>query len=103
MHTLILDNNRELNEMTLPFLPNIRILWLVWFYSHHRYSSNVNLFLFYPFYLNRLNKCDINNLPKWMHRLKVCTPYVKQLSMLGNPGCLSQFNGASTVEHNDYM
>lgn len=53
--------------------------------------------------LCRLNKCDINNLPKWIQRLKICAPNLRQLSLLGNPGALSIFNGASSVEHNDYM
>lgn len=27
LHTLILDNNTALNEVTLPYLPSLRILW----------------------------------------------------------------------------
>ncbi|XP_055324292.1 leucine-rich melanocyte differentiation-associated protein-like [Sitodiplosis mosellana] len=77
LHTLILDNNVALNEKTLPFLPSLRILWL--------------------------NKCEICQLPKWVQRINICTPNIRQLSLMGNPGVRSSFNGGSTLENNDYM
>lgn len=77
LHTLILDSNTSLSEKTMPFMPSLRILWL--------------------------NKCGITNLPKWIHRLKVCTPNLRQLSLMGNPGSLSLLNGGSVLENNDYL
>ncbi|XP_031620200.1 leucine-rich melanocyte differentiation-associated protein-like [Contarinia nasturtii] len=77
LHTLILDNNISLNEKTLPFLPSVRILWL--------------------------NKCGIRQLAKWVHRINICTPNIQQLSLMGNPGIRSTFNGGSSLENNDYM
>lgn len=77
LHTLILDNNVFLSEKTLPFLPSLRILWL--------------------------NKCEISQLNKWIHRINVCTPNIRQLSLMGNPGVRSLLNGGSSIEHNEYM
>lgn len=51
----------------------------------------------------RLNKCEINNLAKWIQRCKICTPNLRQLSLMGNPGIRSTFNGGSLLENNDYM
>lgn len=77
LHTLILDNNVSLNERTLPFLPSLRILWL--------------------------NKCEISHLPKWMHQISICTPNIRQLSLMGNPGVRSTFNGGTSLDNNEYM
>lgn len=66
-----------LNERTLPFLPGLQIFWL--------------------------NNCEIKQLPKWVHRIRICTPNVRQLSLMGNPGVRSLLNGGSTQQHNDYM
>lgn len=77
LHTLILDNNVSLNEKTLPFLPSLQILWL--------------------------NKCEISQLTKWVQRINICTPNIRQLSLMGNPGVRSSFNGGTSLENNDYM
>lgn len=77
LHTLILDNNVSLNEKTLLFLPRLRILWL--------------------------NKCGITELPKWIQRIDICTPNIRQLSLIGNPGMRSSFNGGTSIENDDYM
>lgn len=53
--------------------------------------------------LNRLNKCNIPNLSKWIQRCKVCTPGIRHLSLMGNSGVRSTLNGCSSLENNDYM
>ncbi|XP_052898255.1 leucine-rich melanocyte differentiation-associated protein-like isoform X1 [Anopheles moucheti] len=76
LNTLILDKNVQPDERTLPTLPNLELLWL--------------------------NHCDINNLQNWIYRIRECCPSLKYLSLMGNPGATSSFNGNSTLEHNDY-
>lgn len=74
--TLILDQNDGLHENTLPLLPGLRILWL--------------------------NNCRLHNLAAWLRRLQTSCPSLEQLSLLGNPGCQSTFNGGTLAEHTDY-
>lgn len=74
--TLILDQNDGLHENTLPLLPGLRILWL--------------------------NNCRLYNLAAWLRRLQTSCPSLEQLSLLGNPGCQSTFNGGTLAEHTDY-
>lgn len=74
--TLILDHNDGLHENTLPLLPGLRILWL--------------------------NNCRLYNLAAWLRRLQTSCPSLEQLSLLGNPGCQSTFNGGTLAEHTDY-
>ncbi|XP_049297532.1 leucine-rich melanocyte differentiation-associated protein-like isoform X3 [Anopheles funestus] len=76
LNTLILDKNVQPDERTLPTLPNLELLWL--------------------------NHCDIINLQNWIYRIRECCPLLKYLSLMGNPGATSSFNGNSTLEHNDY-
>lgn len=76
LNTLILDKNLRPDERTLPSLPNLELLWL--------------------------NHCDINNLQNWIYRIRECCPSLKYLSLMGNPGATSSFNGNSSLEHNDY-
>lgn len=76
LNTLILDKNVQPDERTLPTLPNLELLWL--------------------------NHCDIINLQNWIYRIRECCPSLKYLSLMGNPGATSSFNGNSTLEHNDY-
>uniref|UniRef100_A0A182MTQ8 U2A'/phosphoprotein 32 family A C-terminal domain-containing protein n=1 Tax=Anopheles culicifacies TaxID=139723 RepID=A0A182MTQ8_9DIPT len=76
LNTLILDKNVQPDDRTLPTLPNLELLWL--------------------------NHCDIINLQNWIYRIRECCPSLKYLSLMGNPGATSSFNGNSTLEHNDY-
>ncbi|KFB35643.1 AGAP007552-PA-like protein [Anopheles sinensis] len=76
LNTLILDKNLRPDERSLPSLPNLELLWL--------------------------NHCDINNLQNWIYRIRECCPSLKYLSLMGNPGATSSFNGNSSLEHNDY-
>lgn len=76
LNTLILDKNPLPDEKTFPSLPNLELLWL--------------------------NHCDIDNVQRWVHRIRDCCPSLRYLSLLGNPGATSSFNGNSTLEHNDY-
>lgn len=76
LNTLILDHNPQPDEKTLPSLPNLNLLWL--------------------------NHCDIDNVQKWVYRIRDCCPSLRYLSLMGNPGATSSFNGNSTLEHNDY-
>ncbi|XP_058829517.1 leucine-rich melanocyte differentiation-associated protein-like isoform X1 [Topomyia yanbarensis] len=76
LNTLILDKNPQPDEKTFPSLPNLELLWL--------------------------NHCDIENVQKWVYRIRDCCPSLRYLSLLGNPGATSSFNGNSTLEHNDY-
>lgn len=50
----------------------------------------------------RLNNCSIYDLAKWVKRIQACCPNLRQLSLLGNPGILSTFNGGTSLEHLDY-
>lgn len=72
LSTLILDQNTAIAEHTLPVLPALRILWL--------------------------NNCAIEQPTAWLRRLQVAAPQLRQLSLLGNPGCRSLFNGSTPVE-----
>ncbi|XP_037026029.1 leucine-rich melanocyte differentiation-associated protein-like isoform X2 [Bradysia coprophila] len=74
--TLILDRNEQPYEYSLPYLPSLKILWL--------------------------NNCNIYNMSKWITRIQACCPNLRHLSLIGNPGILSAFNGASVLEHYDY-
>lgn len=38
-----------------------------------------------------------------MQRISTCTPNIRQLSLMGNPGVRSTFNGGSLLENNEYM
>lgn len=76
LNTLILDKNPQPDEKTLPSLPNLSLLWL--------------------------NHCEIDNVQKWVYRIRDCCPSLRYLSLMGNPGATSSFNGNSTLEHNDY-
>lgn len=76
LNTLILDKNPQPDEKTFPMLPNLELLWL--------------------------NNCDIDNVQRWVHRIRDCCPSLRYLSLMGNPGATSSFNGNSTLEHNDY-
>lgn len=76
LNTLILDHNDLPDEKTFPSLPNLELLWL--------------------------NHCNIENVQDWVHRIRECCPSLRYLSLLGNPGATSSFNGNSTLEHNDY-
>ncbi|XP_055618945.1 leucine-rich melanocyte differentiation-associated protein-like isoform X2 [Toxorhynchites rutilus septentrionalis] len=76
LNTLILDKNPQPDEKTFPSLPNLELLWI--------------------------NHCDIANVQNWVHRIRDCCPSLRYLSLLGNPGATSSFNGNSTLEHNDY-
>lgn len=76
LNTLILDKNPQPDEKTFPSMPNLELLWL--------------------------NNCDIENLQNWVYRIRDCCPSLKYLSLMGNPGATSSFNGNSTLDHNDY-
>ncbi|XP_053687279.1 uncharacterized protein LOC128736813 [Sabethes cyaneus] len=76
LNTLILDHNIQPDEKSFPTLPNLEVLWL--------------------------NHCDIANVQRWVYRVRDCCPSLRILSLLGNPGATSSFNGNSTLEHNDY-
>lgn len=76
LNTLIMDKNPQPDEKTFPSLPNLELLWL--------------------------NNCDITNVQSWLYRIRDCCPSLRILSLLGNPGATSSFNGNSTLEHNDY-
>lgn len=41
-------------------------------------------------------------MTKWIKRLEICCPNLKQLSLFGNPGISSTFNGGTALEHVDY-
>lgn len=76
LKTLILDKNEAPNEATFPYLPELQILWL--------------------------NNCNIFHMTNWINRLQACCPNLRQLSLLGNPGISSTFNGGTAIEHFDY-
>ncbi|XP_011194025.2 uncharacterized protein LOC105219525 isoform X1 [Zeugodacus cucurbitae] len=59
LDTLILDHNCNLDSSTLPFLPNLKILWI--------------------------NNCNIYNLDEWMERIQSHCPLLEHLSVMGNP------------------
>ncbi|XP_065371114.1 uncharacterized protein MESK4 [Calliphora vicina] len=66
LHTLILDRNTKLDVNTLPFLQNLKILWI--------------------------NNCDIINVVDWIQRIRVQCPSLEYLSIMGNPGTREPFN-----------
>ncbi|KAL9892550.1 uncharacterized protein ACN2A1_008068 isoform 1-T2 [Glossina fuscipes fuscipes] len=66
LHTLILDRNSNLDVNTLPFLPNLKILWI--------------------------NNCNIKNVVDWIHRIRAQCPTLEHLSIMGNPGIKESFN-----------
>ncbi|XP_055380963.1 uncharacterized protein LOC129611701 isoform X2 [Condylostylus longicornis] len=76
LNTLILDKNPEPDETTLPYLPNLEILWL--------------------------NNCNIINVPKWIYRIQLQCQNIKQLSLIGNPGARTLLTGANAMEEYDY-
>ncbi|XP_054736646.1 leucine-rich melanocyte differentiation-associated protein-like isoform X1 [Anastrepha obliqua] len=65
LDTLILDRNCTLDVNTLPFLANIKILWI--------------------------NNCNISNMVEWIHRIQTHCPSLEHLSMMGNPGVNNEF------------
>ncbi|XP_023294046.2 uncharacterized protein LOC111677188 [Lucilia cuprina] len=69
LHTLILDRNTNLDVNTLPFLQNLKILWI--------------------------NNCDIKNVVEWIQRIRVQCPSLEYLSIMGNPGIREPFNYCS--------
>ncbi|XP_062123156.1 uncharacterized protein LOC133836592 isoform X1 [Drosophila sulfurigaster albostrigata] len=74
LHTLILDRNGSLDVNTLPYLPNLKILWI--------------------------NNCDICNITDWIHRIERRCPALDQLSCMGNPGIQTVFknHGPASAE-----
>ncbi|XP_004524328.1 uncharacterized protein LOC101460732 isoform X1 [Ceratitis capitata] len=60
LDTLILDRNYDLDIDTLPFLPNLKILWI--------------------------NNCNISNMAEWVLRIRDQCPSLEYLSVMGNPG-----------------
>ncbi|TMW46854.1 hypothetical protein DOY81_008071 [Sarcophaga bullata] len=66
LHTLILDRNTSLDVKTLPFLPNLKILWI--------------------------NNCDIRNTVDWIYRIRIQCPSLEYLSIMGNPGIKESLN-----------
>uniref|UniRef100_A0A1A9W5A0 U2A'/phosphoprotein 32 family A C-terminal domain-containing protein n=1 Tax=Glossina brevipalpis TaxID=37001 RepID=A0A1A9W5A0_9MUSC len=66
LHTLILDRNSNLDVNSLPFLPNLKILWI--------------------------NNCNIKNVVDWIHRIRTQCPTLEHLSIMGNPGIKEPFN-----------
>ncbi|XP_013100364.1 uncharacterized protein LOC106082413 [Stomoxys calcitrans] len=73
LHTLILDRNSNLEVNSLPYLPNLKILWI--------------------------NNCDIKNIVDWIQRIHSQCPSLEYLSLMGNPG-VKDFNGCTL--HNMY-
>ncbi|XP_005182077.1 leucine-rich melanocyte differentiation-associated protein [Musca domestica] len=69
LHTLILDRNTNLEVNSLPFLPNLKILWI--------------------------NNCDIKNIVDWIQRIRSQCPALEYLSIMGNPGTKEPFNYCS--------
>ncbi|KAM7364032.1 misexpression suppressor of KSR 4 isoform 3-T3 [Cochliomyia hominivorax] len=69
LHTLILDRNTKLDLNTLPFLQNLKILWI--------------------------NNCDIRNVANWIQRIRVQCPSLEYLSIMGNPGIKEPFNNSN--------
>ncbi|XP_055382422.1 uncharacterized protein LOC129612685 isoform X2 [Condylostylus longicornis] len=55
LHTLIFNKNYNLNELTLPYMPTLRALWL--------------------------NNCGISNIIKWVKRIKIQCPNLVVLSI----------------------
>lgn len=54
------------------------------------------------FFRFRLNNCDIDNINRWVLQIKSCCPSITYLSLLGNPGATTMFNGSTVLEQNDY-
>jgi len=74
--TLICDHN-PINSFTeFPFLPNLECFWL--------------------------NFCKVNVLYPWIRNLSHSCPKLKFLSLMGNPGVPSFFNGATEDECQEY-
>lgn len=76
LNSLILDKNSTLNEKTLPHLPSLKLLWL--------------------------NHCEIDNIIRWIRIIQMKCPQITYLSLLGNPGATTLFNGSSPIQHNVY-
>ncbi|XP_075147757.1 leucine-rich melanocyte differentiation-associated protein-like isoform X2 [Haematobia irritans] len=68
LHTLILDRNSNLEVNSLPYLPNLKILWI--------------------------NNCDIKNIADWIQRIHSQCPSLEYLSIMGNPG-IKEFSGCT--------
>ncbi|XP_055849673.1 uncharacterized protein LOC129914436 isoform X2 [Episyrphus balteatus] len=77
LHTLILDRNMHLDVNTLPFLPNLRILWI--------------------------NNCNISNIDAWLYRIEDQCPHIQQLSIMGNPGTMTLMNAQANNDYRDYI
>ncbi|XP_055904098.1 uncharacterized protein LOC129939935 [Eupeodes corollae] len=77
LHTLILDRNTRLDVNTLPFLPNLRILWI--------------------------NNCNITNIDIWLYRIQDQCPNIQQLSIMGNPATMKLLYEQPNNDYRDYV
>lgn len=77
LHTLILDRNMNLDVLTLPYLPNLRILWI--------------------------NNCNISNIDAWLYRIQDQCPNIQQLSIMGNPGAMTLMSTVPKRDYRDYV
>lgn len=49
-----------------------------------------------------MNNCNLKNIPKWIYVIQGNCPNIRYLSIMGNPGAKTLYNGATISEHNDY-
>jgi hypothetical protein len=76
VETLIVDNNELTSASGFPPLPHLRVLWV--------------------------NKNNITHYQLFIERLAAACPALRELSLLGNPGVPSYFNGGTLAEYKDY-
>lgn len=74
--TLICDHNNIISSTTIPFMPQLDLLWM--------------------------NHCKIAELYPWAIKLQQSCPNLRYLSLMGNPAAPSYLNGRSFQEHLPY-